>query len=356
MRGGARGRLCWARLYVSDLPPAFILGFAFILGATWGSFFNVAIYRWPRDMSVVTPPSHCPACGAPIPGWRNVPIFAYLIQRGRAACCGAKMTPRYLFVEVLSGVLAVALAQRFMVHAPSGTTLNEAGLVLITWFVFVGGLVIATFVDLEHMEIPDEVSIGGTALGLATMSLRITEGAPTPLELALGAGTGYLVVMLLLVWGWERLTGRRGMGEGDAKLMLFIGVFLGWQGVLFALVGGSVQGVLAVLVGRAMGRPITAGAASDGDAKTAEVQAGAEATAAGADGGVAEGGVAEGGVAEGVAEGQAEASPGAQDENEEEAEGGLGRIPFGPFLALGALEFLFFGRQITDAYLAWALP
>ena len=111
-----------------------------------------------------------------------------------------------------------------------------------------------------------------------------------------------------------------------------------------------------MLVGRAMGRPITAGAASDGDAKTAEVQAGAEATAAGADGGVAEGGVAEGGVAEGVAEGQAEASPGAQDENEEEAEGGLGRIPFGPFLALGALEFLFFGRQITDAYLAWALP
>lgn len=322
-------------MYASELPPLFVLGFAFVLGATWGSFFNVAIYRWPREMSVVSPPSHCPACGAAVPAWRNVPIFAYLIQRGCAACCGAKMTPRYLFVEVLSGVLAVALAQRFVLHGTPGATLNEAGLTLATWFVFVGGLIIATFVDLEHMEIPDEVSIGGTALGLATMSLRMADDAPTPLELALGAGAGYLTVMLLLVWAWERWTGKRGMGEGDAKLMLFIGTFLGWKGVLFALVGGSVQGVVAVVVSRIAGRPITAPPATESNDATEEAVKAPEANA--------------------ETKGDEPEEETDAEENAAEDEG-LGRIPFGPFLALGALEFLFFGRQIEEAYLAWFLP
>lgn len=327
-------------MLASDLPPFFALGFAFVLGATWGSFFNVAIYRWPREMSVVTPPSHCPACGKPVPAWRNVPIFAYLWQRGRAACCGAAMTPRYLFVEVLSGVLMMALAQRYFIHAPRGTELSEAGLTLASWFVFVGGLVIATFVDLEHMEIPDEVSIGGTALGLATMALRAGgDDAPTPLELALGAGAGYLAVMLLLVWAWERWTGRRGMGEGDAKLMLFIGVFLGWKGVLFALVAGSVQGVAAVLASRALGRPITLAAASaDTSDDGAEPAKDAAAT-------------------EPPAQDAPKRAPD-DDESDEPDDGdaGLGRIPFGPFLAVAALEFLFFGPQLERAYLEHFMP
>src|SRR5690349_7248298 len=102
-------------MLVSDLPPALYLGFAFVFGAPWGSFFNVAIYRWPRELSVVSPPSTCPACGARIPAARNVPIFAYLFQRGRAACCGAKLTPRYVVVELLSALLLTALTQRFVV-------------------------------------------------------------------------------------------------------------------------------------------------------------------------------------------------------------------------------------------------
>ena len=79
-------------MLVSDLPPGFYRGLALVFGALWGSFFNVAIYRWPRDMSVVSPPSHCPACGAPVPWYRNLPILAYLLQRGRAACCGGRWT------------------------------------------------------------------------------------------------------------------------------------------------------------------------------------------------------------------------------------------------------------------------
>jgi leader peptidase (prepilin peptidase)/N-methyltransferase len=343
-----------AALLVSELPPGLVLGFAFVLGATWGSFFNVAIYRWPRDMSVVTPPSHCPACHKPVPGWRNVPILAYLIQRGKAACCGAPMTPRYVLVEILSGVLAVALAQRFIVHTPDGTTLEAAGLAFVVWFVFVGGLIIATFIDLEHMFIPEEVTIGGTAIGLATMALREGPGMPTPLELALGAGAGYLGVLLLLVHGSKLVLGKRGMGEGDATFMLFIGIFLGWQGVLFALVGGSMQGIIATVISKAAGRPIgmrrqtepaleakveppeSDEAKPTGDTKSKPKKKRAKKDAE---------------------EPKLESKPLEEtaDEGAEDPDDGLARIPFGPFLALGALEFLFFGEQITAAYVSYFL-
>jgi len=342
-------------LLVSDLPPGLVLGFAFVLGATWGSFFNVAIYRWPRDMSVVTPASHCPACHKPIPGWRNVPILAYLIQRGKAACCGAPMTPRYVLVELLSGVLAVALAQRFIVHTPDGTMLEQAGLSFAVWFVFVGGLIIATFVDLEHMEIPEEVTIGGTALGLATMALREGPGLPTPLELALGAGAGYLGVLLILVYGSKLVLGKRGMGEGDATFMLFIGIFLGWQGVLFALVGGSMQGIVATLISKALGRPIGLRAETERAPEEAEVEE-IEAKPEPKPKGTKSAKKAKRDASEDAPKPDATTVASEEAEEADEAPGdGLARIPFGPFLALGALEFLFFGEQITEAYVSYFL-
>lgn len=313
-------------LLVTDLPASLLLGLAFVLGATWGSFFNVAIYRWPRDMSVVTPPSTCPACGARIPPARNVPILAYLLQRGRAACCGAKLTPRYVVVEILSALLAVALAQRFIVRAEDGTLLATAGLETATWFVFVGGLIVATFVDLEWLEIPDEVTMGGTALGLATVSLR---PGLDPAEAALGAGIGFLSVQLVLVWAWERWTGRRGMGEGDSKLMMLIGVFLGWRGALFSLVAGALQGLLAVGIGQVLGRPVVAAPSSP-----APNAAPSEENAAMA---------SEGDAAANEAKVDADAGG-------ESADAASPKIPFGPFLALAAIEFLFFGETILDWY------
>jgi leader peptidase (prepilin peptidase)/N-methyltransferase len=229
-------------LLVSDLPPWFFRVFAFAFGAIWGSFFNVAIYRWPRLMSVVTPPSHCPHCGTRVPAFRNVPIVSYIVMRGRAPCCGAQLTPRYVMVELMSGVAGLALAERMLVQAPAGTGLFEGVIVWGTLFAFVGGLIIATFVDLEWMEIPDEVTLPGAALGLATASLR---PSPTLEEAALGAGGAYLVTQVVLVWAFERLTGRRGMGEGDSKLLLMVGAFLGWKGALFTLVAGAFQGIVA---------------------------------------------------------------------------------------------------------------
>jgi len=321
-------------MLASELPAWLARSFAFVLGATWGSFFNVAIYRWPREMSVVTPPSHCPACGAPVPGWRNVPILGYLLLRGKAACCGARMSPRYLFVELLSGVLAVAIAERFIVHAHRGAGLGEVGIEAVLWFAFAGGLVIATFVDLEWMEIPDEVSIGGTALALATATLRPT----VPLdEVVLGAGGGFLAVHLLLVWSWERLTGERGMGEGDAKLMMFIGAFLGWRGAVFALVAGSFQGIVGYAIARSTGARI--GPSADHGSEDDVAKSGArEAPAVDA-------------TTESAPERDTDARSDAAAE-EDEPEGKARKIPFGPFLALGAIEFLFFGNTIVDWYVS----
>ena len=115
-------------MLVSELPPIFVRVLAFVFGALWGSFFNVAVYRWPRGLSVVHPPSACPACGTRIPGWRNVPIFAYLLQRGRAACCGAKLTPRYAVVEIVSALIMVAIAERYFIAAEPGADASLAAL------------------------------------------------------------------------------------------------------------------------------------------------------------------------------------------------------------------------------------
>ena len=125
-------------LLVDDIPVNLVRFFAFVFGALWGSFFNVAIYRWPREMSVISPPSHCPACGVAIPAWRNVPILGFLWLRGRAACCGVKMSSRYLWVELLTAVLCLAVAEVWFVRADPYTPWTMAGLEALLYFLFVG--------------------------------------------------------------------------------------------------------------------------------------------------------------------------------------------------------------------------
>lgn len=320
-------------LYAAELPPLVVQLSAFILGSIWGSFFNVAIYRWPREMSVIHPPSRCPACETPIPPWRNIPIVSYLLQSGRAACCGARMSPRYLMVEALSGALALAVAEQYVVRAEPGTPLFAAGLQAALFFAFVGGLVIATFVDFEWMEIPDEVSIGGTALGLATAIWRPS----VPLEdIVLGAGWGWLFVHLVMVWSIEKLIGERGMGEGDPKLVMYIGAFLGWRGVIFSFVMASVQGTLAWVIATLSGANIGPSAGLHepvaADERAESVRGGDRAAAVGRD-------------ARGAG---ADETEGSESDAKEQEGSGRPRIPFGPFLALSAIEFLFFGEWFLE--------
>ena len=134
---------------------------AFVLGAVIGSFLNVSIYRLPRDLSVNKPRrSFCPACHALIPWQQNVPLLSWLVLRGRCAKCGARIAFRYFGVELLTALLFLAVWEIF--------PWQEA----IAYWVFVAILIVATFVDLEHFIIPDQITIGGTIAGIAAKNFR----------------------------------------------------------------------------------------------------------------------------------------------------------------------------------------
>ena len=128
---------------------------AFVIGAFIGSFLNVCIYRLPREQSIVTPRSRCPKCSKPIAWYDNIPVLSFLALGGRCRRCRGTIRWRYPVVEGLSGAAAVAVLSRF--------GLNAAGLI---YLVFVWALIVVSFIDLEFQIIPDEISLGGLALGV----------------------------------------------------------------------------------------------------------------------------------------------------------------------------------------------
>ncbi len=133
--------------------PALFPAFAFIFGAMIGSFLNVVIYRVPKNKSIVSPPSHC-ACGQSIRWYDNLPILSWFILRGRARCCGASYSFRYPAIETLTGTVFLLC---WLMHPPP---------VALAGFLLLGLLIPATFIDLDHMIIPDGITIGGTVVGV----------------------------------------------------------------------------------------------------------------------------------------------------------------------------------------------
>ena len=129
----------------------------FSFGCVVGSFLNVCIYRMPLDLSVVSPPSHCPHCKNAIPFYLNVPLLTWLSLRGRCRNCGAPISPRYFIVELLTGAAFLGCWLVFGATSPW-----IAGV----YCLFLAGLIVATFIDFEHFIIPDEITFGGAAVGL----------------------------------------------------------------------------------------------------------------------------------------------------------------------------------------------
>ena len=203
---------------------------AFAVGACIGSFLNVCIYRLPADESVVRPGSRCQRCGAPIAWYDNIPLLSWAWLQARCRACGVAISARYPLVEAASGGLAVLAVLRF------GATLH-AGIV----FAFTAALLLITFVDLDHRFIPDEVSLPGIVIGLAASFLP--EGI-APLDALAGVLVGG-GILWLVAWSYERLTGIEGMGLGDVKLLALIGAFLGWQAIPVVLIVASVTGSFA---------------------------------------------------------------------------------------------------------------
>jgi leader peptidase (prepilin peptidase)/N-methyltransferase len=205
----------------------FLLTAAFLLGACLGSFFNVLIYRLPREESIVRPGSRCPACGRPVRAFENVPIVSYLLLRGRCSGCGIRISWRYPAVEALTGIGFLLIAWA-----------DGPGFALLRDLVFFSLLVPIVFIDIDHRIIPDELSLGGLAAGILLSFLPGGDWERALAGAALGGGILYATAAV-----YHRITGIEGLGGGDIKLLAMVGAFLGWRGARFTIFFGSLMGV-----------------------------------------------------------------------------------------------------------------
>ena len=206
-----------------------ILLYLFVFGAIVGSFLNVCILRIPAGESVVAPRSRCGSCERTIAWYDNLPLLSWLVLRGRCRHCGASISFRYFVVELLTGLAAVAVFYRV-----------GLGFEWVVVFAFTASLIVITFIDLDHRIIPDVISLPGIVAGFV-LSARHDPWLPAMVNSLIGIlfGGG---ILFAVAWGYEKATGREGMGGGDVKLLAMIGAFLGWQSIPFTLLVSSLSG------------------------------------------------------------------------------------------------------------------
>lgn len=248
----------------------------FIIGACIGSFANVVIYRMPRSESVITPGSHCFSCKKNIKWFHNIPIFSWIFLKGKCAYCGSPYSIRYLLVELIMGILYI-LCFYF-----SSSLFN-----LIEYLIFVFGLVVCSFIDLDHMILPDEFTLSGIVIGfIGSFFNPERDWLSSLMGIILGGGFLWATAYIYFVF-----TKQDGMGGGDIKLLAWIGAVLGWKAVPFVILTSAISGSL---VGLIVSRKSIEGL------KTA--------------------------------------------------------IPYGPYLAIGALFYMFGGESLASWYLEIFLP
>ena len=265
----------------TPLLTAYLTTLMFCFGACIGSFLNVCIYRIPRDESVVSPRSHCPGCGRMIAWFDNIPLLSFLFLRAKCRHCGISISARYFYVELLTAVVFVLI---WLTYGWDARTLVYAFMA--------GGLILGTFVDFEHMILPDRVTIGGMIVGPVLSFLVPTmHGTSVRLDALISSGIG-LISGFGLLWLVARLGKlafkKDAMGFGDVKLLGAIGAFLGWKAVLFTVMFSS-------LIGSVVGVALIA-------SRNKQWQS---------------------------------------------------RIPYGPYLALAALVWILWGQTWWEMYIAW---
>ncbi|TVR01470.1 MAG: prepilin peptidase [Deltaproteobacteria bacterium] len=379
-----------------------LLAYAFVWGAIWGSFLNVVIWRLPRGMNLARPDSHCPHCGHPV-RWRdNIPILSWLLLRARCRDCKAPISFRYPAVELLVALLSTALWWH-VAHGRLGV--EPLQVIAVPWlllFFFVLACVAITFIDLDLTIIPHSITFPTMALGLVAALLMPRTGTfidfhpgvdivDSVIGLLLGAG-----VILAVFKGYFALTGRAGIGGGDFTMMGMIGANLGWQSLLFVLLAASLQGLAAALLAAVLSGRQAESSKAEGflrkgawkpefweepsgsspeatpdphpghETSTNEARADDSGTGAhaidGDDPSTRNGGSRAAGdqTAPAVeATTRDEASPVAEATTHDEEPERFGQlaIPFGPFLALAAVQYIFLGRTfllwLGGGYMPW---
>ena len=282
---------------MQEIPLWYWLIVFFCLGACVGSFYNVIVYRMPRGISLINPPSHCPLCKKRIPIRYNLPIVGWLWLRGKSACCKQPISVIYPIGESLCGLLG-ALALYAAVGF--GTDFSRPVLSPEVWadaaamFWLLLGAYPVCAVDCKYKLIPDSISVGGIVAGLL---ISLVPGGVTPLQSLIGAvvaGGG----LYLLGWIATKVLKKDAMGFGDVKLLAGYGALMGVTGAVETLLVAALLGILVM-----------------------------------------------------VPYGVLAAKKSAQNKNSEDA----GQIPFGPFLAIAAPIIYLWGSTLVDIYFKYVL-
>lgn len=244
---------------ISTYPLELIFTLSLVLGLVVGSFLNVVIYRLPlqlqnswrhdamdflgqepdtenKKFSLVYPPSRCPSCEVLIKPWHNIPVISYLFLKGRCKNCSEPISLQYPAVELICGLLTVAVVYHF------GFTIQAAWAMLFTWV-----LVALTGIDVNHQLLPDSLTLPLLWLGLL---LNISSTFTPLVDAVIGAAAGYLVLWSVY-WVFKLITGKEGMGHGDFKLLAALGAWLGWQQlpmiILLSSAVGALIGIASIL-------------------------------------------------------------------------------------------------------------
>ena len=230
----------------------FILGcFSFAMGACIASFLNVVIWRVPRGESIVSPPSHCPKCNATIKWYQNIPILSWLALRGKCANCKAPISPRYILIETLGGALFLAVFWCcFMPYAPYVKDLVQKqifpfplAITLIAMWIWISLMIVGSMIDFDHKLLPDFVTVGGMILGLGynAVAYSFAHSFEPIVKSLVGLVFGFGLLWLIRFLGSKAFK-REAMGMGDVFLMGAIGALFGPVAVLVTLILSSVFG------------------------------------------------------------------------------------------------------------------
>jgi leader peptidase (prepilin peptidase) / N-methyltransferase len=211
---------------------------ALALGAIIGSFLNVVIHRYPREESIVFPPSRCPSCAAAIKPYDNVPVLSFVVLRGRCRSCREPISIRYPLVELANGLFYLAIFLRTGVHP-----------LFLVLAALVSMLIVLIYIDADIQMLPDVITYPGVVIGAIIGVFGLGAGIPELMvatdwiDSALGAvlGASIIAAIILIYWLVRRI---EGMGWGDAKMMAMIGAMLGAKSVLAVLLVASVTGTL----------------------------------------------------------------------------------------------------------------